>query len=260
MARDRSKRPAIILRLVSAALLIQGGLAAHAWAGGPVPPILPRIGDYLDTRYMQALARTGSPWKASLEDTRLGWPQSINVQAAQGGRLVALNYGWHDGRMLVVVQRNGAMHRELAWTRPPGVALRIAGKDVLCLASATAAQPHCYEYVGDATRYVTHAVLAGNYRDRQGQQYRFSADGHAHFPGFDFRYALMMEQANDPYDFFQIDGGQTGGGRFMAFRRDADCITLFSVGPPRHAGYGLPDFAHPLAILREQSSRRMASN
>ncbi len=255
MGRNPAQRHAVIRRLFSAALMMQGALCAHAWAGGPAISAMPRMGDYLDTRYVQALQKSGSPWKAAAEDTRLGWPQVISVQAAPGGRLVALNYGWHDGRMLVMVQRNGEMHRELAWTRPPGVALRIAGKDVLCLASATAPQPHCYEYVGDATRYVTNAVLAGTYRDRQGQQYRFSADGHAHFPGFDFRYALMMEQTNDPYDFFQIDGG-----RFMAFRREGDSITLFSMGPPRHSGYGMPDFQHPLAVLREVASRRLASN
>ncbi len=244
-----------ILRLIAAAVVTVLCMQVSAHASGPAHTALPRVGDYLDTRYIQALQKTGSPWKAAAEDTRLGWPQDISVQPAAGGRLVALNYGWHDGRLLVVVQRNGEMHRELAWTKPPGVALRIAAGDTLCLASATAPQAHCYVYVGDAVRYVAGSVLAGAYRDRQGQEYRFSADGHAHFPGFDFRYALMLEQANDPYDFFQIDGGH-----FMAFRRDGDRITLFPVGPARHAGYGMPDFSHPLAVLTSKNARRVVAS
>jgi hypothetical protein len=241
--------------LTAAALVTALCMQVSAKAAGPATPALPRAGDYLDTRYIQALQKTGSPWKAAAEDTRLGWPQDISVQPIAGGRLVALNYGWHDGRLLVVVQRNGEMHRELAWTRPPGVALRIAAADTLCLASATAPREHCYLYVRDAARFVTGAVLAGVYRDRQGQEYRFSADGRAHFPGFDFHYSLMLEQANDPYDFFQIDGGH-----FMAFRRDGASLTLFPVGPARHAGYGMPDFSHSLAVLTARNARRVVAS
>jgi hypothetical protein len=239
----RSSKGDFAIQCVFAPVLVLAScVTGCVWAAVP----LPRTGDYLDTRYVQALAKTGSPWKAAAEDTRLGWPQDISVTRVAGGRLVALNYGWHDGRLLVVVQRNGVMHRELAWARPPGVALRIAADGTLCLASATAPQEHCYTYVGDAARFVARAVLAGLYRDRQGQEYRFSADGRAHFPGYDFRYAVMLEQADDPYDFFQIDGAS----RFMAFRRAGDTITLYPVGPPRKAGFGLPDFGHKLAVLR----------
>ena len=221
----------------------------------PANPVLPRTGDYLDLRYVHALERTSSPWQAAAEDTRLGLPQSLNVQREAGGRRVALNFGWHEGRLLVVVQRNGEMHRELAWSRGPAIALRIAAADLLCLAASTALQEHCYRYVGDAQLFVTRMVLAGSYVDRQGKAYRFTADGHAHFPGYDFRYGLMLEQANDPYDFFQIEEG-----RFMAFRKEGEEITLFSVGPPRKVGFGTPDFGHPLAVLRGAGARHILAS
>jgi hypothetical protein len=230
-----------ILRVTIAALMVGTWLPGAAYGGA----VLPRVGDYLDTRYVQVLLKTGSPWEASREDARLGWPQAVSVQPERGGRRVALNYGWHDGRLLVVLQRDGAMHRELAWRRAPGMALQLGRADTLCLTAPTAAQPHCYRYVGDAQRFVTRAVLAGAYVDRQGQAYRFTVDGHAHFPGYDFRYALMLEQVNDPYDFFQIGDA----GRFMAFTRAGAVVTLYPVGPARGAGYGTPDFGHPLAVL-----------
>jgi hypothetical protein len=231
-----------IFRLLAAALCLPVCVAAPARAAMPAPPLL---GDYLDTGYIQALQQTGSPAQAAAADTKLGWPQLITVEAAAAARRITLTYGWREGRMLVVLQRDGRMHRELAWGKPPPVALRLAGQGMLCLASEAAPQPHCYRHVGDARRYVTRAVLAGEYRDRQGQLYRFSADGRAHFPDFDFHYALVLE--HDPCDVFQIDGAD----RFMAFRRAAGTITLYAVDPGRGAGFGTPDFGHPLAVLRE---------
>jgi hypothetical protein len=227
----------------------------HACAGGTAasaaPQVLPRIGDYLDVRYVEALSKTLSPWKAGAEDRRLGLPQALIVQADGAGRRVALNYGWHDGRMLVVLGRNGVMHRELAWRRGPDMALRVVGTDRLCLAAAPEAE-RCYRYVGDAGRFVTRAVLVGNYVDRQGQPYAFSAGGQAHFPGFDFRYALVLDQHDTPYDVFQIGDGS----RSMAFRRAGQMVTLYRVG----AGGGTPDFGHPLAVLRTGPPRRILAS
>ncbi len=221
---------------------MQACVGASAFAA---PGRLPRVGDYLDVRYVEALARTLSPWKAGAEDRRLGLPQALIVQADGGGRRIALNYGWHEGRMLVVLGRNGVMHRELAWRPGPDMAVRVVGADTICVVAAPAAE-HCYRYVGDAARFVTRAVLVGRYVDRQGQGYAFSAAGMAHFPGFDFRYALVLDQRYDPYDFFQIDGGS----RTMAFRRAGQMVTLYQVGPARGAGYGTPDFGHPVEVLR----------
>ncbi len=222
-----------------------------AWCAAPVraAPVLQtfRAGDYLDLGYIAALEQTGSPLRAARWDTAVGMPQMISVQAAGRERRVALSYGWRTGRLLLVVQRDGRMRRELAWQAGPALALRVAPAGVLCLAAAGAAE-HCYRYVGDAGRFVGRTVLAGDYTDRQGQRYRFGADGRAHFPGFDFRYAVMLEQADDPYDFFRVDGAA----RFVAFRREGARVMLYAVGAPHGAGFGRPDFSKALAVLTAQ--------
>ena len=228
--------------------------AVVAGCGQAMGAVLPRTGEYLDLGYVAALERTHSPWLAGREDARLGWPQSVVVQPAGRGRLVALNYGWHAGRILVEIRADGALRRALAWGRSPPLAVRVVDGEALCLAAAGVAAAHCYRYVGDAVRFVSRAVLQGAYVDRQGQGYGFGAGGAGHFPGYDFRYALVLDQTLDPYDLFRIDGDD-GAARFMAFRRQGALMSLYRVGAPKGAGYGTPDFGRPLAVLRGSALR-----
>jgi hypothetical protein len=237
------------------AAVLGAGSAGVGQAGGAV---LPRLGEYLDTGYIAALERTHSPWLAGREDTRLGWPQSLVVQPDGRGRLVALNYDWHAGRILVEIRPDGGLRRALAWARSPPFAVRVVDGEALCLApvgaAVSSAAAHCYRYVGDAVRFVSRSVLQGGYVDRQGQGYVFGAGGAAHFPGYDFRYALVLDQTLDPYDLFRIEG-EDGAARFMAFRRQGELLSLYRVAPPKGAGYGTPDFGRPLAVLRRSALR-----
>ncbi len=217
---------------------------------------LPPVGDYLDIAYIKTLQKTRSPLAAGADDARLGMPQSISVQKQGASRRFAANFNWRAGRLLFVLQANGTIHRELAWGADPAMALRMTGSDTFCLAPLTG-EAHCYRYVQDATRFITNITLAGNYIDRQGAAYTFAPDGKAHFPGYDFTYSLMLEQVADKYDFFAV-GDQ---GRFMAFRRVGEIMTLYPVRPNIFPAYGVPDFAHPLAVLREQAKAKvLASN
>jgi hypothetical protein len=206
---------------------------------------LPRTGDYLDVAYIQALQKTLSPLRATQLVASAHMPQLVSVQPQGSARRFALSWNWQNGTFLAVLQRNGVLRRELAWGADPGIALRLTGADGFCL-TPQAGHEHCYRYVRDASAFITRAVLVGSYTDRQGAAYRFDADGTAHFPGYTFRYTLMLEQAADRYDFFAL-GNE---GRFMAFRWEHGSITLYDVGAARGEGYGTPDFSTPLAVLR----------
>jgi hypothetical protein len=236
-----------MLRAVAIALCLLPGTALAA--------PLPLLGDYLDIAYIRVLQKTHSPLAAAAGDSRLHLPQLISVQAQGSARRFAANFNWRGGVLLFVLQRNGAIHREMAWGPDPAVALRITGPDAFCLAPPDGAE-HCYHYVRDAERYIGRVALAGRYVDRQGAAYSFAADGHAHFPGYDFEYALVLEQVADKYDFFAI-GTQ---GRFMAFRRVGEMMTLYPVGPGKDPAYGAPDFAHPLAVLRTQGGAKVLAS
>jgi len=237
-----------MLRATVVALTLMPGFAAAA----PMPP----LGDYLDTAYIKALQKTRSPLLAGAGDAGLRMPQLVSVQAQGSARRFAANFNWREGRLLFVLQRNGVLHRELAWGPDPAIALRITGTENFCL-TPLQGDEHCYRYVQNAQNYINRVVLSGHYVDRQGAEYRFGADGQAHFPGYDFAWSLMLEQVSDQYDFFAV-GTE---GRFMAFRRAGETITLFPVGPGQGAAFGTPDFAHPLAVLREVPGPRViASN
>lgn len=224
---------------------------APAHAGGPT---LPRPGEYLDTVYLEALARTHSPLAAAALVRRAHLPQQITVQAQGGGRRFAAVFDWHSGALLFVLQRNGWLRRDIAWGGNAGYALRVTGQAGFCVAApGEAAQ--CYEPVRNVAARVAGLALAGVYRDRQGAEYRFSADGRAHFPGYDFTYAVGLEQTADRYDFFTIDHGA----RLMAFTRCGPLLTLYAVAPGPAGRFGTPDFAHKLAVLRAADVKVLAS-
>jgi hypothetical protein len=188
-------------------------------------------------------------------DARAKMPQLVTVQPQGSARRFALCWNWHEGKFLAVLQRNGLLRRELAWGAAPDMALRLAAPD-LCLTALGGAE-HCYRYVQDAAAFITRTVLVGHYVDRQGAAYAFDAGGVAQFPGYDFKYQLMLDQVADRYDFFAIGGA----GRTMAFRRDGDMITLYDVGAAGPGLYGTPDFAHKLAVLRAvRGTAMLASN
>jgi hypothetical protein len=220
-------------------------------AAVPMPP----LGDYLDIAYIRVLQKTRSPLLAGAEDAGLHMPQLVSVQAQGAARRFAANFDWRHGTLLFVLQRNGVLHRELAWGPDPAIALRITGTENFCLSPLRGAE-HCYRYVQNAQDYINRVVLTGRYVDRQGAEYRFGPDGQARFPGYDFAYSLMLEQVSDHYDFFAV-GTE---GRFMAFRRAGETITLYPVGPGHGAAFGSPDFTHALAVLREQPGPRVVAS
>ncbi len=216
---------------------------------------MPLLGDYLDVSYIKVLQKKHSPLAASADDARLHMAQMVSVQKQGSARRFAANFNWRGGVLLFVLQRNGAIHRELAWGPDPAVALRISAPDSFCLLPLHADE-HCYRYVQDARRFISRFALEGHYVDRQGAAYSFTADGQAHFPGYDFRYTLMLEQVADKYDFFAV-GDQS---RFIAFRRVGEIMTLYPVGPGKDPAYGTPDFNHPLAVLREQAGAKIVAS
>jgi hypothetical protein len=219
------------------------GLLLPGWA---VAAVMPRLGDYLDTAYIRALQKTRSPLAAAQEDSRAHIAQMVSVQAQGSARRFAASYDWHSGSLLFVLQRDGTIHREMAWGHDPATALRVTGAEGFCLTPLRGTE-HCYRFVRHVDRFIAATVLAGRYVDRQGAPYRFSAGGHAYFPGYDFPYSLMLEQVDDKYDFFAV-GTE---GRFIAFSRNGTLVTLYPVNAGRGAGFGTPDFTHKLAVLRE---------
>lgn len=222
-------------RALSFFLLLPGAASAGA--------TLPRPGDYLDTAYLAALDATHSPLAAASADSRAHVPQQITVQARGTGRQFAALFDWHSGALLFVLTRNGWIRRDIAWGNDPGFALRVISPSSFCITGARGGA-HCYERVRDVAARVARATLAGTYADRQGAAYRFGTDGTAHFPGYDFTYAVVLEQSADRYDLFAINGE-----RHMAFTRGPGGLTLYAVRPGRPGSYGTPDFAHPLAVL-----------
>src|SRR5262249_46820311 len=59
-----------------------------------------------------------------------------------------------------------------------------------------------FRFVGDTERWVSEAVLAGQYEDVQGNQYVFGTNGEASFPGDRrFRYTLATHHVLNPYDY-----------------------------------------------------------
>jgi hypothetical protein len=216
---------------------------------------LPRLGDYLDTAYIRALQKTLSPLAAARENTRAHIPEMVTVQSQGQARRFAASYGWHTGALLFVLQRDGTIHREMAWGPDPAIALRVTGTDDFCLAPPHQAE-HCYHYTRRVNAFIATTALAGHYVDRQGEQYRFFPNGQAHFPGLDFTYTLMLDQSADKYDFFAI-GNE---GRLMAFHRAGAIITLYPVSPSKGPGYGTPDFTQKLAVLREIAPPRLLAS
>jgi len=218
-------------------------------------PLLPWYGDYLETGYLRTLAASKSPWRAGHEAQLAHLAQMLSVQPQRDGRRLTLTYDWQRVQAILLLQRDGVARRELAWGNVPDLALRLPDATTICLTAPRGAE-HCYQRVGDAQAYISRVVLGGSYTDRQGAVYGFGADGIAHFPGEDFHYALMLDQAADPYDFFQIGPAN----HFIAFRHDGTALTLFGVARPQGAGYGRPDFSHPLAVLRPQNGRRLVAS
>jgi hypothetical protein len=217
---------------------------------------LPWYGDYLETTYMRTLAATKSPWRAGHDAHTAHIAQMLSVQPQRDGRRLTLTYDWQTQQAILLLQRDGAIRRELAWGSGPNLAVRLADATTICLTTPRAPE-HCYQRVGNAQAYITRIVLGGAYTDRDGAAYRFGNDGVAQFAGESFRFALMLDQSADPYDFFQIGADN----HYMAFRHDGGATTLFAVAPSKGAGYGHPDFAHPLAVLRPAGARRvLASN
>jgi hypothetical protein len=224
---------------IAAALLLVSGARAAT---------LPRLGDYLDTAYIKSLEKTRSPLAAAAADRRAAMPELVTLHSQGGARRLEATWNWHAGRMLFVLQRNGMVRRELAWGPDSGMALRLTAADAFCLTPRQGGE-HCYRYVGDAPRFITSAALAGTYTDRQGKVYRFGADGTVHFPGYDARYRLVLDQAATPFDCFEIDA--TGG--TIAFRHDGATLSLYGVRTNQdHA-----DFTAPLAVLREAPGRAL---
>ncbi len=216
---------------------------------------LPRLGDYLDTAYIHTLQKTRSPLAAARENARTHMPEMVTVQSQGQARRFAASYGWHTGALLFVLQRDGTIHREIAWGPDPAIALRVTSADDFCLTPLHAAE-HCYRYTSHVNAFIATTALAGRYIDRQGEKYRFSPNGQAHFPGYDFAYTLILDQSADKYDFFAI-GNE---GRLMAFQRAGAMITLYPVLPSKGPGYGTPDFTQKLAVLREITPPRMLAS
>ena len=216
---------------------------------------MPLLGDYLDTAYISALERTRSPLAAAMQDSRQNVPQLISVQAQGLGRRFAASYDWRAGAFLFVLQRDGRVRREMAWGPGPQAALRLVDTENFCLAMQQGGE-HCYQHMPHLARFVAGAVLAGRYLDRQGAAYRFTAGGHAYFPGYDFAYAPVLEKTGGGYDLFTI-GNE---GRFMAFVRSGKLVTLYAVDTKNGASAGTPDMAHKLAVLRQlPEARQIAS-
>ena len=220
-------------------------LAGFSFAAHGAQPALPLLGDYLDEGYLQTLQTSLSPAEAGAEDTRLRLPEVISVQADAAGRRIALDYGWREGRLLLILRPDGRMFRPIAWNSPVSLALRVGPAGRLCLADRRVAREHCYRYVQDARTFVTHTALAGRWRDRQGQAYCFSTRGQAHFPGYDFGYALALEESGRGYDSFRI----AQSGRAMVFRHAGALMMLFAAPQA-----GAVDFGRPLAVLRPEES------
>jgi hypothetical protein len=219
------------LSLTLAALLLPGSLQAA--------PLL-RAGDYLDTAYITALEKTFSPTAAALPDARAHMPQLVTLQPQGRALRVALTYNWHTGVLLAVLQRNGMLGRELAWGPGPDIALRLTDKNAFCL-TPSAGPEHCYRRVGDAARFISTTVVAGRYTDAQGAAYSFNADGTAHFPTLDTKYALLLDQPNSQADIIAFGPGA----HRMGFRRGSDSLALYGVGADN-----LPDLNQKLAVLR----------
>jgi hypothetical protein len=173
----------------------------------------------------------------------------VTVQRQGTARRFALNYDWHTGTLLLVLQRNGAIHREMAWGPDPATALRVTATDHFCLTPLHSAE-HCYRYIQNVPAFVASQTLAGKYIDRDGAAYRFTPDGHAHFPGYDFTYTPVLDQTDTHYDAFSINTQ----GRFMAFQRNGALLTLFAITN------GHADFAHKLAVLREIPPPRVVAS
>ena len=68
-----------------------------------------------------------------------------------------------------------------------------------------------------------------------------NADGTAHFPTLDMKYALLLDQPNSQADIIAFGPGA----HRMGFRRGSDSLALYGVGADN-----LPDLNHKLAVLR----------
>lgn len=167
----------------------------------------PPSGDYLDERYMAALARTRSP-RAAAQAVGDGMPQLLTLRPTGGERRLEAYWDFSRAMFLAMLRPDGTLRRELAWGPGPGYALALSETNRLCLGAAAAR--HCYTHVGNAPRLILQSTIAGAWRDGAGATYRFASDGTATLPGATYRTALLLDRPEIDADLMLGPEGPLG--------------------------------------------------
>ncbi|HTH97999.1 MAG TPA: hypothetical protein VL574_11320 [Stellaceae bacterium] len=206
----------------------------------------PKPGEYLETQYLDVLRETQSPFAAAHFDMEAGVPQMASIaRNKNNGFEISLTFNWHDGNRLLTLDAAGHPDFNKAWNNIQSASFHVDDPQHLTLA-APGEPVRSYVWVGDAARFVANQVLAGQYRDERGQIYEFGTDGAARFPSESGTYNLMMDQVFDFFDSFRM--GETG--RYIAYRRNGNQLTLYPITADNGPGEGLPDYTHPIARLQ----------
>lgn len=195
----------------------------------------PPSGDYLDERYMMALARTRSPLAAA-RAVGDSMPQLLTLRPVGGERRLEAYWDFSRALFLAMLRPDGTLRRELAWGAGPGYAVALTETNRLCLAHI--ATRHCYTHVGNAQRLILQSTLAGTWRDGAGAVYRIDADGAATFPTAAFRAALLLDRADGDADLMLGPDGA------LAYRFVGATLRLYGLDAA-----GRPDLSRAQAAL-----------
>ncbi len=155
-------------------------------------------GDYLRSDYIEILEKTYSPLQAWV----FGTYQLLKVSEEEKGLLLQPIINFHEGGPDFILRKDGSIITRLA-----------AGHDTSNLSieiidtrhfklGFDKFKPMLYSFVGNADRYVTNKVLAGEYSDEKGRHYIFGTDGWAVYPNDKFEYQVGLDHILLRFDYF----------------------------------------------------------
>ena len=230
------------------AALLWASLTVASWAQAPVDGLalkagMLRDGDYLFHGYVEKLKSTQS-LTASLNVGET--PQVISVYRKGSLIEVSANWNWHEGCQVLTVnldKSDGDVKYAECSFQP---AFRLLDGQTVMLGDDQ------YDYVEGAERYISDLLLVGDYKDDRGRQYAFTIDGHAIFPGKQFKFGLCLDQIGPECGGF--DSFWNGAEQY-AFRRSRDQLTIYGMKPVPGADFEQPDYAKPLFVLHRVPGR-----
>jgi hypothetical protein len=172
------------------------------------------LGEWLNKNYSEALKKTRSPMKAVG-----GYPMAFKI--SKDGRLYQwlLIYGFHeaisrDVRRLIATNQSHTYVVEYDEGKSSTLDKFIIKKENSINEIIWLSKQHNKEKTFSFVRaqpnietYINRTVLAGSYRDLEGNNFIFNESGEAKWPDKTFRYQVNLDQEGVTCDMFAVSDG-----------------------------------------------------